>query len=165
MDISFIWLSDPLYRFFTFFIFGSMVGSFANVVIYRRPVMRWHPEKITEKPFNLSVPHSRCPKCKNKLRFYHNIPIFSWLFLKGKCAFCQCKIPKRYPLVELSFGLVGLVACAAFTSLVNAFIFSFCIWGLMTCAMIFHDHQRLDRPLTILFSAALFCFSFYFSLI
>lgn len=160
MELSFIWLFDPTLRLVTFFIFGAMVGSFSNVVIYRRPVIRWFPEKITEKPFNLSLPHSRCPKCKNKLKFYHNIPIFSWIALKGKCAFCQCTIPKRYPLVELTFAIIGLLSCLSFP-LWSALSFSVCVWGLGICMMIYNDHQRIDKPLTIFFGIYLLLFSFY----
>lgn len=71
--------------------FGLVVGSFLNVVIYRLPVKG----KFFEKS------RSYCPKCGAELKWYHNIPVFSYLFLKGRCAFCKEKISPRYPLVEL----------------------------------------------------------------
>ncbi len=77
------------------FLFGISVGSFLNVLIYRIP-----------KNLNISFPPSACPSCGNRLKWYHNIPLFSWIFLKGKCAFCKEKISARYPLVELANGLI-----------------------------------------------------------
>lgn len=71
--------------------FGLVVGSFLNVVIYRLPVKG----KFFEKS------RSYCPKCGAELKWYHNIPVFSYVFLRGRCAFCKEKISPRYPLVEL----------------------------------------------------------------
>lgn len=71
--------------------FGLAVGSFLNVVIYRLPVKG----KFFEKS------RSYCPKCGAELKWYHNIPVFSYVFLRGRCAFCKEKISPRYPLVEL----------------------------------------------------------------
>ena len=82
-----------------FFIFGACFGSFCNVIICRMP-----------KGLSVSFPASHCPKCKHKLRFYHNIPLFSWIFLRAKCAFCKAKISPRYPLVELSGALLFVFA-------------------------------------------------------
>lgn len=80
------------------FSFGIAIGSFLNVVIYRIPLEQ-----------NIAFPASHCPKCKTPLKWWHNIPILSWLFLKGKCAFCQTKISARYPIVELITGLLFVV--------------------------------------------------------
>ncbi len=77
------------------FLFGISFGSFLNVLIYRIP-----------KELNISYPPSACTSCGNKLKWYHNIPIFSWLFLKGRCSFCNEKISVRYPIVELFNGLI-----------------------------------------------------------
>ncbi len=74
---------------------GLLVGSFLNVVIYRTP-----------RGENIAWPGSHCPKCGESLKWYHNIPIFSWLALKGRCAFCNEPISIRYPLVELLNGLI-----------------------------------------------------------
>ena len=79
------------------FLFGISVGSFLNVLIYRVP-----------EGININNPPSSCPKCNNKLKWYHNIPIFSWLFLKGKCAYCNNKISSQYPIIELINGLIWL---------------------------------------------------------
>jgi len=77
------------------FIFGTMIGSFLNVVIYRIP----NDESIV-------FPSSKCQSCGTSLKWYHNIPIFSWLFLGGKCAFCKAPIAKQYPIVEFLSGII-----------------------------------------------------------
>lgn len=80
------------------FLFGVSVGSFLNVVIYRIP-----------RGESIVFPASHCPKCNHNLKWYHNIPLFSWLFLGGKCAFCKEKISPRYPVIELINGLLWVV--------------------------------------------------------
>lgn len=82
-----------------YFIIGICIGSFFNVVIYRMPLGK-----------SVNFPASHCPKCKHKLKFYHNIPIFSWIFLKGSCAFCKEKISIQYPTTELIGGLSFVLA-------------------------------------------------------
>lgn len=78
-----------------FFILGLLLGSFANVVIHRVPLGE-----------SIVMPRSRCPSCKTQISWYHNIPVVSWIFLKGKCSSCKTKISFRYPLVELLTGLI-----------------------------------------------------------
>lgn len=77
------------------FIFGAMIGSFLNVVIYRIP-----------KGESIVFPSSKCQSCQNSLKWWHNIPIFSWLFLRGKCYFCKEKISAQYPIVEFLTGII-----------------------------------------------------------
>jgi len=77
------------------FIFGAMIGSFLNVVIYRIP-----------KGESIVFPASKCQSCQNSLKWWHNIPIFSWLFLRGKCYFCKEKISSQYPIIELLTGII-----------------------------------------------------------
>ncbi|WP_373033436.1 A24 family peptidase [Sulfurovum sp.] len=77
------------------FIFGAMIGSFLNVVIYRIP-----------KGESIVFPASKCQSCQNSLKWWHNIPIFSWLFLRGKCYFCKENISAQYPIVELLTGVI-----------------------------------------------------------
>ncbi len=77
------------------FIFGAMIGSFLNVVIYRIP-----------KDESIVFPASKCQSCQTSLKWYHNIPIFSWVFLGGKCAFCKEKISAQYPIVEFLTGII-----------------------------------------------------------
>ena len=78
-----------------FFIFGIVIGSFLNVVILRAP-----------KGESVVFPASHCPTCKTPLKWWHNIPIFSYIALKGKCAFCGEKISSQYPLIELMSGFI-----------------------------------------------------------
>jgi len=77
------------------FIFGAVIGSFLNVVIYRLP-----------RDESVAFPASHCQSCNTPLKAYHNIPILSWLFLRGKCAFCGEKISIQYPVVEILSGLL-----------------------------------------------------------
>ena len=98
-----------------FAVLGLAVGSFLNVVIYRLPIMleaQWKAEcaelsaqEIPAAPtFNLMLPRSRCSKCDHQIRWYENIPVVSYLFLRGKCSACTTPISLRYPLVELTTG-------------------------------------------------------------
>jgi len=80
---------------FIFFIFGIVIGSFLNVVILRIP-----------KKESIAFPASHCPTCKTPLKWWHNIPIISYILLKGKCAFCKEKISIQYPIVELLSGII-----------------------------------------------------------
>lgn len=95
-------------------VFGLLIGSFLNVVIYRFPKMlerQWaaecadftgQPAKEEAEPvFNLVVPRSRCPHCGHQIRWYENIPVVSWLALRGRCSQCKARISVRYPVVEL----------------------------------------------------------------
>jgi leader peptidase (prepilin peptidase)/N-methyltransferase len=102
---------------------GLLVGSFLNVVIYRVPKMlerQWAEEcaslsgkELESAPaFNLLVPRSRCPHCGHMIRWYENIPVLSYLYLRGQCSACAAPISPRYPLVELITGA----------------LFAWCIW-------------------------------------
>lgn len=103
-------------------IFGMLVGSFLNVVIYRLPKMlekQWAAECAslsgkelpTAEPFNLMVPRSRCPQCNHQIRWYENMPVISFLLLRGRCSSCGASIGWRYPLIELACGL-AFAGCA-----------------------------------------------------
>lgn len=115
-----IFLKDHTYFFLIIVgLLSLFVGSFLNVVIYRLPIMlseSWSEEcrlYLGLKPqpnlrkLNLFFPFSHCPQCKHSILPWHNIPIFSYLWIKGKCKYCQAKISSRYPLVE---GLTCLVS-------------------------------------------------------
>jgi leader peptidase (prepilin peptidase) / N-methyltransferase len=96
------------------FVVGLAIGSFLNVVIYRLPLVlerRWRaeaadldgrPAPAEGEPFNLVRPRSRCPACGAQIRAVHNIPVLSYLALRGRCAACRAPISMRYPLVELA---------------------------------------------------------------
>ncbi len=104
-------------------VLGLLIGSFLNVVIYRLPKLmerQWAAEcaelsgqePAKAEPFNLLVPRSRCQKCGHAIRWYENIPVLSYLFLRGKCSACGTPISLRYPLVELA----------------TAALFAWCVW-------------------------------------
>lgn len=80
------------------FLLGTMIGSFLNVVIYRIP-----------KGESIVFPASKCQSCNTPLKWWHNIPVFSWLLLRGKCYFCREKISAQYPVIELLTGLMFMV--------------------------------------------------------
>jgi len=152
-------------------VLGLLVGSFLNVVIYRLPVMlkrQWKTDCITfleqEKihstgeagdadiePFNLVVPRSRCPHCGHLITALENIPVLSYLFLRGRCRECKTPISIRYPLIEiLSAGLVAVVAWKFGISL-QAGMAMLLTWGIICLSFIDYDHQYLPDNITLPF--------------
>lgn len=116
-----------------FGVLGLLIGSFLNVVIYRLPLMleaQWKAEcaELSAKespvaePFNLMVPRSRCQRCGHQIRWYENVPVLSYLFLRGKCSVCKTPIGWRYPLVELTTGAL--------------FFYSAWVWGASPTALL-----------------------------
>jgi leader peptidase (prepilin peptidase) / N-methyltransferase len=107
------------------FVFGLLWGSFANVVIYRLP-----------KGQNVAFPRSRCPKCSNPIAWYDNIPVFSWLLLRGGCRKCHAPISFRYPAVELITGLLfaGIFYHYGFSWLTLEYLVF--AWGLVVVSFI-----------------------------
>ena len=141
-------------------IFGLLIGSFLNVVIYRLPVWlnnywtraaRAHLglEAIEQPTFNLITPPSRCGNCGARVKPWHNIPVISWLMLRGKCHSCHTPISIRYPLVELLTGvLFGLMAWQYGYSLETI---GACVFTAYVVAMTFidADTQMLPDELTL----------------
>lgn len=131
-------------------VFGLMVGSFSNVVIYRLPEIIYRPKAGIDK-MSLSYPPSRCPKCENQLKWYHNVPVISWLLLMGKCGFCEVKIPSRYPKVELlmgaGFALVTYFLYPTYYQVaLSSFLFSLMVIG----SFIYHDQNKVPQRLIYL---------------
>lgn len=124
------------------FVFGALVGSFLNVVIARVP-----------RGMSVVRPRSRCPGCERPIRWYENVPILSWLLLRGRCAGCREAISPRYPLVELAGGLLAL-ACLRQFGLTPwaAAAFAF-LAALLALTYIDLDHWLLPRSITIPFIA------------
>jgi leader peptidase (prepilin peptidase)/N-methyltransferase len=141
-------------------VIGLLIGSFLNVVIYRVPLQlqqQWQQEcrvllnqaSASYSPLNIVYPGSHCPHCKQTLRFYDNLPIFSFIWLKGKCRYCQHGIAWRYPLVEVSSAL--LAAFMAYQiglhwQLIPMLILT---WGLLCLSFIDFDHQLLPDGITL----------------
>lgn len=139
---------------------GLLVGSFLNVVIYRLPVMltrRWQAESREllelEQPaserFNLLLPHSHCPSCRAKVAWYDNIPLLSWLLLRGKCRHCQTSIAVRYPLVELSCGLLSAVVAWHYGASGFTWAALLFTWVLLALTFIDADTMLLPDDLTL----------------
>ena len=114
------WLTQPALFPWVALAAGLCVGSFLNVVIHRLPVMMEHawredcaelagqePAPTVQGTYNLFAPRSACPGCKRPIRAVENVPVFSWLALRGKCPGCAMRISARYPLVELLGGLAA----------------------------------------------------------
>ena len=141
-------------------IFGLMIGSFLNVVIYRLPKMmerEWHKgcqelQGIEAEPaprFNLATPRSACPACGHQISAVENIPIFSYLFLRGKCKGCHTKISLRYPLIEALTGvLLGLVTWKFGYSSMTVAAWAFTI-ALIALTFIDFDTQLLPDDITL----------------
>ena len=166
MEIITLLQSQPVTFVITSLILGLLVGSFINVVIYRLPVMmhtEWeqqcqellHPDadeqKTTEKPetFNLNTPRSHCPKCNHKISALENIPVFSYLFLKGKCSSCEEPISPRYALIELLSGILTAIVAWHFGFGWQAGAVMLLTWALIAMSFIDIDHQLLPDSITL----------------
>lgn len=143
-------------------VLGLIIGSFLNVVIHRLPLMmerEWKqdcaeafPElniPLDEKPFNLSRPRSRCPSCGTLIRFYDNIPLLSWLLLRGKCRHCNNPISVRYPLVELITAIMCLTVALTFGFTPFALALLFFTFVLISATFIDLDTMLLPDQLTL----------------
>ncbi len=153
--------SDSLAFVFCALILGLLVGSFLNVVVYRLPVMMkrdWQnqareilelPPEPKGKTFNLILPNSSCPHCNHEIKAWENIPVVSWLALRGKCSSCKAPISKRYPLVELTCGLLSAYVAWHFGFTWQAGAMLLLTWGLLAMSLIDADHQLLPDALVL----------------
>lgn len=143
------------------FVLGLSVGSFLNVVIYRLPIMmqrEWkqeclefleHPAQEESEKFNLAVPRSRCGQCGHQITALENIPLLSYLYLKGKCSNCKTSISTQYPLVELFTGIISLLVAWHFgvgIQTIAALLFS---WCLIAASGIDIGHKLLPDNITL----------------
>lgn len=140
---------------------GLLVGSFLNVVVYRLPKMmmqEWHsqarevlelPAEPTEEAFNLLLPHSRCPHCAHEIKPWENIPLLSWLFLRGRCSACKGSISVRYPVVELLSGILAAVIALHYGVSWNTLAMLVVTWGLLAMSLVDVDHQILPDVLVL----------------
>lgn len=126
-------------EFLTPFIFGVLIGSFLNVVILRLP-----------KDESIIFVSSHCPVCKNSLKPWHNIPLFSWLFLRGKCAFCNTKISAQYPIVELLSGIIFLALSMKFGFNAPMVLIAFSFLTLLALSMIDFRYKMVPDSLNLL---------------
>lgn len=143
--------------------FGLAIGSFLNVVIYRLPVMmerHWQgqcQELLNKKPatsisserFDLVIPRSRCPHCGHAITALENIPLFSFLWLRGKCAACRKSISWRYPAIELLSGILSAWVAWHFGFNLMALGGLVLTWSLIALTFIDYDHQLLPDDITL----------------
>lgn len=141
---------------------GLLVGSFLNVVIYRLPVQLqrdWQRDARSylgldeyARPagrFNLLVPASRCPGCETPLRPWHNIPVLSYLALKGRCGHCSVRIPAQYPLVEIASAVLSVAVISQFGWTPTAALLLVFTWALLALAVIDWNTQLLPDVITL----------------
>jgi leader peptidase (prepilin peptidase) / N-methyltransferase len=140
-------------------LFGLLIGSFLNVVIYRIPKMMQREsdnyvahESGKDLPhtdrFNLMVPRSSCPHCGHQITALENIPVISWLVLRGKCSACKAKISARYPAIELVTGLLSALLVWSFGSGWAGLATLVFGWLLLAMTFIDYDTQLLPDDLT-----------------
>ena len=160
MELLAYFQQNPLFFAVSIGFLGLLIGSFLNVVIYRLPIIiqrEWSQEcaelsGTAQKvfgPFSLSQPRSCCPTCNAPINALLNIPLISYLFLRGKCRHCKVNISIRYPLIEiLTAGLSALVAIyfGVSWSCLAALCFT---WSLITLTFIDVDHQLLLDNITL----------------
>lgn len=150
--------------YFTVGIFSLLIGSFLNAAIYRIPVMlekEWETSckellgddaaKQTEEgeKFNLLTPRSRCPQCNHMITAIENIPVFSYLFLRGKCSDCGTKISIQYPLIEIFTMLASLLVAWKFGATLQTLAVLFFLWTLITLSVIDAKTMYLPDNLTL----------------
>ena len=158
------------------FVFGSIIGSFLNVVVYRLPIMlqrEWQQqaieiidESVEDKTlvqqlrnklptptdrFNLVVPNSTCPRCKAAIKPWHNIPIIGYFLIGGRCASCDVSISARYPIVELLTALLTMTAVIVFGANIIGISAAILIWALISLSLIDYDTQLLPDDITLPF--------------
>ncbi|MBI5042053.1 MAG: prepilin peptidase [Gammaproteobacteria bacterium] len=166
MELFTLLAQHPTLLIATVFLFGLMLGSFLNVVAYRLPVMMerdWkqqcveylHPDQSadqhpqTTERFSLIVPRSRCPACGHTITALENIPVLSYLFLRGKCSACSTHISLRYPIVEFVTALLSAVVAWKLGwgwPLAAGLVFT---WALIALTLIDFDHKLLPDSITL----------------
>ena len=177
-ELAEIFASTPWLLAVVVFTFGLLIGSFLNVVIHRLPIMmerEWQAQAremlATEvdaaapldssaqaappspsspsAPYNLIVPRSRCPKCNAEITALQNIPVLSWLYLRGKCANCSAPISARYPVVELVTAVLSAAVALKFGWHWQTLFALFFTWSLVALTVIDIDHTLLPDAITL----------------
>ncbi len=153
-------LTEPLATWLVSGIVGLCVGSFLNVVIHRLPKMldRGWQAQCAElsgepppelPPYNLITPRSQCPACGHRIAAFENIPVLSFLFLRGRCAACAAPISARYPFIELLTGALTIAAVLRFGVTPTAAAACLLIWSLIALTFIDFDIQLLPDNITL----------------
>ena len=163
MDVLQLLESSTLFMIITGGAFGLVVGSFLNVVIHRVPIMlhrgwtrdcREHLEPGTQamqatEPYNLVTPASRCPKCDHPISALENIPVISYLFLKGRCSGCGTAISLRYPAVEIVTAVLSVITVLHFGYSIQTLAALAFTWTMIPLFLIDFDTQLLPDTITL----------------
>ena len=163
MDLLSILQAYPVATVAIVMVIGLLVGSFLNVVIYRLPVMmerEWKsecklildPDGPDEEPaesFNLAFPNSHCPSCNAPIRAWQNIPVISYVLLRGQCANCKVSISARYPIIEAVTALMSAVIAWQLGASLEMLAALFFTWSLIALTMIDADHKLLPDQITL----------------
>jgi leader peptidase (prepilin peptidase)/N-methyltransferase len=163
MELLLLLESSPMLYVTTVALVGLMVGSFLNVVIHRVPLMlertwsqqcREHLELATEgeaapAPFNLLTPGSRCPHCGHRISAIENIPVISYLALRGRCRGCGTRISLRYPVIELVTAVLSMITVTHFGFTLQAAAALAFTWMMIPLCMIDYDRQLLPDTMTL----------------
>jgi len=167
-DVVLLYSANPALFAGSAFLLGLIVGSFLNVVIYRLPIIlerEWKSQAVEvlstgsvppdaspvtpPERFTLSTPRSACPNCKAPITALQNIPVVSWLLLRGRCASCNARISARYPLVELTTGTLSAWVAWHFGFGASAACALLVTWSLIALTGIDIDHQLLPDNITV----------------
>jgi len=161
MSLTDFLASYPLAFVLSTLILGLLIGSFLNVLVWRLPKMLqrdWQaqahevlglPEQSPTPTYNLLLPHSHCPHCDHQIRAWENIPLLSYLLLRGRCSQCTAKISPRYPITELACGLLSAFMAWHFGFGWQASMVLLLTWGLLTLSLIDAEHQLLPDVLVL----------------
>jgi len=142
---------------------GLAIGSFLNVVIHRLPIMlerEWRQECLQflemesgegapGEPFNLAIPRSRCPSCSRSLTILENIPVISFLILRGRCGGCGTRISVRYPVVEILTAILSVIVAWEFGGTSQMVAALMLTWGLLALTFIDIDRHLLPDAITL----------------
>ncbi|HWR76783.1 MAG TPA: A24 family peptidase [Thiobacillus sp.] len=153
-------LAEPALFTGLVFLFSLLIGSFLNVVIHRLPKMmeaEWHAqcaelrgETLAESTFyNLAVPRSACPQCGHRITALENVPLLSWVWLRGRCSACSAPISARYPLVELLTALLSAAVAWKWGISAQTLGALLLVWTLVALAFIDLDTTLLPDSLTL----------------
>src|SRR3984957_10832096 len=169
-DLAALYADSPAVFAGAVFVLRLVLGRFLNVVIYRLPIMlerEWRAQAAefaasiddtaaaatwvdgVAETFTLSTPRSACPACKAPIKAWQNIPVISWLLLRGRCASCNAEISARYPLVELASGLLSAWVAWHFGFGAPAACALLITWSLIALTGIDIDHQLLPDGITL----------------
>lgn len=131
-------LAHPDWIYLPALVFGSCIGSFLNVVIYRLP-----------RGKSVVSPPSSCPSCGHRIRPWENVPVLAWIFLRGRCSSCDTRISVRYPLIELSVGLLSVASLWWFGPTLEAMTSFILLTSMLAVAFIDWEHMIIPDTISL----------------